>query len=218
LSGAAAQFNGNVSVSGSFFGTAFQSTSLTGTAGQFNGNVNVSGVNNGDAAFRSSSPVGALAGQFNGDVSIQGNLNVSGNVSKGGGTFRIDHPLDPKNKYLNHSFVESSDMMNIYNGNIEFDENGKAIVVLPDYFEALNMDFRYQLTCIGGYAPVYIEKQISENKFIIGGGKEGLIVSWQVTGVRHDPYAEKNRVKVEEEKSAEQKGKYLHPEVFIDGQ
>ncbi|WAC02029.1 hypothetical protein N7U66_19830 [Lacinutrix neustonica] len=51
---------------------------------------------------------------FTGNMTITGDLNVTGNIAKGGGTFKIDHPLDPKNKYLVHSFVESPEMMNIY--------------------------------------------------------------------------------------------------------
>ena len=142
----------------------------------------------------------------NGDVSIAGNL------SKGSGSFKIDHPLDPANKYLSHSFVESPDMMNIYNGNVILNDEGEAWVELPEWFEALNRDFRYQLTCIGGQALVYVEEEISGNQFKIAGGTSGLKVSWQVTGVRQDPYAEAHRIKVEEEKPAAKRGSYLHPE------
>ncbi|MBK8504345.1 MAG: hypothetical protein IPL46_20340 [Saprospiraceae bacterium] len=39
-----------------------------------------------------------------GQVFIPSNLIVSGTVVKGGGAFKIDHPLDPANKYLMHSF------------------------------------------------------------------------------------------------------------------
>jgi hypothetical protein len=49
-------------------------------------------------------------------------------------------------------------------------------------------DFRYQLTCIGGSALVYISEEIKNNRFAIAGGKQGLKVSWQVTGIRKDPY------------------------------
>jgi hypothetical protein len=162
------------------------------------------GIANGQTAGASSN----LAGKFYGDVQITGNL------TKGGGTFKIDHPLDPQNKFLYHSFVESPEMMNIYTGNVILDANGKAVVQMPDWFEALNKDFQYQLTCIGGYAQVYINKEITGNQFEIAGGKEGLKVSWQVTGVRHDPYAEKNRVVVEEEKPVSERGTYLHPEAY----
>jgi len=143
-----------------------------------------------------------------------GNVRVTGTMSKGGGSFKIDHPLDPENKYLQHSFVESPDMMNVYNGNVLLDESGKAVVELPEYFEALNRDFRYQLTCIGVFAPVYIAEKISGNRFEIAGGKKGMEVSWQVTGIRQDVYAKANRIVVEEDKPLEARGYYLHPAAY----
>jgi hypothetical protein len=66
---------------------------------------------------------------------LEGNVNVGGTLTKNAGSFKIDHPLDPANKYLYHSFVESPDMMNVYNGNITTDKRGLATVILPDYFE-----------------------------------------------------------------------------------
>jgi hypothetical protein len=151
---------------------------------------------------------GGYAGNFHGDV------RVTGTMSKGGGSFKIDHPLDPENRYLQHSFVESPDMMNVYNGNVVLGEEGAAWVTLPDWFEALNQDYRYQLTCIGGFAPVYIAREIEGNRFQIAGGKPGLEVSWQVTGIRHDPFAEANRIVVEVDKSLDELGTYLHPEAY----
>ncbi|MCA9276249.1 MAG: hypothetical protein KDA29_09505 [Phycisphaerales bacterium] len=151
---------------------------------------------------------GASAGYFEGDVTITGVL------SKGSGTFKIDHPLDPANMYLSHSFVESPDMKNIYDGVVTLDEQGSATVTMPTYFDALNTEFRYQLTCIGGYAPVFIAEEINERQFSIAGGKPGLKVSWQITGIRQDPFALANPVRVEEEKSSDEKGLYLHPELY----
>jgi len=145
---------------------------------------------------------------------FSGNVNITGNLSKGGGSFKIDHPLDPENKYLYHSFVESPDMMNVYNGNVILDEMGEASIELPEWFEVLNRDFRYQLTCIGGFAPVYIAQKISGNQFSIAGGEPGMEVSWQVTGIRQDPYAEANRIPVEEDKSPEEIGRFQHPELY----
>jgi hypothetical protein len=150
----------------------------------------------------------AAAGLFS------GNVNVYGSLSKSGGSFKIDHPLDPASKYLYHSFVESPDMMNIYNGNATLDERGEARVTMPDWFESLNRDFRYQLTCIGGFAPVFVASEISGNSFRIGGGFAGLKVSWQVTGVRRDAWAEANRIPVEQDKAVHEKGLYLHPELY----
>ena len=145
---------------------------------------------------------------------FDGNVTVNGTLSKPGGSFKIDHPLDPENKYLYHSFVESPDMKNIYDGVAALDGNGEAWVELPEWFGALNSDFRYQLTCIGGYAPVYISRKIADNRFQIAGGTPGLEVSWQVTGIRQDAWAQKNRIPVEELKRADERGLYLHPEAF----
>jgi hypothetical protein len=175
--------------------------------------IDNNGTQNGLTIFNSSISGHALAvynsggydaGYFSGDVDITGTL------SKGGGSFKIDHPLDPENKYLYHSFVESPDMLNVYNGNITLDNKGEVIVQLPEYFEALNMEYRYQLTCIGGFAPVYIAEKILNNRFKIAGGTSGMEVSWQVTGIRHDPYANQNRIQVEVEKSDKEKGHYIH--------
>jgi len=144
-----------------------------------------------------------------------GNLNVTGNLSKGSGSFKIDDPLDPANKTLSHSFVESPDMMNIYNGVAQLDAKGEAWVELPKYFEALNRDFRYQLTAIGAPGPnLYVAEEIHGNRFKIEGGKPGAKVSWQVTGVRQDAYANAHRIPVEEEKAASERGYYLHPDAF----
>ena len=143
-----------------------------------------------------------------------GNVVVTGNLSKGGGSFKIDHPLDPANKYLYHSFVESPDMMNIYNGNIVTDGSGKATVTLPAYFEALNMEFRYQLTVIGSFSQAIISKEVAGNKFEIATNQPNVKVSWQVTGIRHDNYANQNRIPNEVDKEKENKGKYLHPKAF----
>jgi hypothetical protein len=143
-----------------------------------------------------------------------GNVLISQTLLGGSKAFIIDHPLDPANKFLYHSTVESPDMMNIYCGDAELDKHGEAWIELPAWFEALNQDFHYQLTCIGGYAPVYVKQEIQGNRFKIAGGTLGMKVSWQVTGVRHDRYAEANRIPVEEKKPEEDRGYYLHPELY----
>lgn len=146
---------------------------------------------------------------------FSGNVHVGGTLTKGAGAIKIDHPLDPENKYLLHSFVESPDMMNVYNGNVVLDGEGKASVTLPDWFEALNREFRYQLTAIGGPGPnLYVAQEIAGNQFQIAGGAPGLKVSWQVTGIRKDPYAEAHRIPVEQDKPQAEKGTYRHPEEY----
>ncbi|MCP4443521.1 MAG: hypothetical protein GY810_31855 [Aureispira sp.] len=148
-------------------------------------------------------------------VVSDGDCIVTGNLAKAAGTFKIDHPQDPANKYLYHSFVESPDMMNIYNGVTTLDANGEATVSLPAYFEDLNIDFKYQLTAMGASMPnLYIAEEVQNNSFRIAGGKANGKVSWEVTGVRNDPYAQQNRVVPEVAKSAKDKGKYLHPDLY----
>jgi len=148
------------------------------------------------------------AGYFAGDV------HVNGTLTKSAGAFRIDHPLDPANSYLNHSFVESPDMKDLYDGVVTLDDDGQAWVELPDWFEALNQDFRYQLTPIGQFAPVFVSQEIQDNRFQIAGGGAGMRVSWLVTGIRHDTYAEAHRIPVEEDKPAGERGTYLYPELY----
>jgi hypothetical protein len=143
-----------------------------------------------------------------------GNVSVHGTLTKAAGSFRIDHPLDPGGKYLNHSFVESPDMMNVYNGNVVLDERGRAVVQLPSWFEALNGEYRYQLTPLGAPAPnLYVAQEIAGNRFVVAGGPAGGKVSWQVTGIRHDAYANAHRIPVEEEKPLAERGTYLFPEL-----
>lgn len=144
-----------------------------------------------------------------------GNLSVSGAIFAGTKDFKIDHPLDPANKYLYHASVESSEMMNIYTGTTMMDPSGSAVVSLPDWFEAVNADFRYQLTAVGAPAPnLHIDREISNHQFVIAGGSPGMKVSWQVTGVRHDAYAKAHPLRVSVRKPKEERGYYLHPELY----
>jgi hypothetical protein len=163
---------------------------------------------------------------------FRGNVNVTGTLSKGGGAFKIDHPLDPQNKYLSHSFVESPDMKNVYDGVVVLDNKGEAEIELPDWFGALNKDFRYQLTAIGAPGPnLYIAEEMSgttitnysnsinssnnkNSRFKIAGGTSDMKVSWQVTGIRKDPWANAHRIEVEEDKPDEERGYYMYPDLY----
>ncbi|MDI6788379.1 MAG: hypothetical protein QME51_08410, partial [Planctomycetota bacterium] len=86
-----------------------------------------------------------------------------------------------------------------------------------------NINYRYQLTAIGAYAPLFVKTKIKDRKFVIAscnGAKDaGLEVSWQVTGNRNDAFIRKNPIIVEEEKgtgtaSTYKKGEYIHPAAF----
>ncbi|HKQ75810.1 MAG TPA: hypothetical protein VJ810_19080 [Blastocatellia bacterium] len=196
--------------------TGGRSNSNNGGLGLFAaGGDSISGRGgNGISVDAGSGVTDGFAATFFGFVSVNGNMQVVGALSKSAGSFKIDHPLDPANKYLSHSFVESPDMMNVYNGNITTDANGEATVTLPDYFEALNRDFRYQLTVIGQFAQAIVASKVSGNRFTIKTDQPGVEVSWQVTGIRQDAYANKHRIPIEEEKTERERGYYLRPQDF----
>ncbi|WP_250280075.1 hypothetical protein [Frankia sp. Cppng1_Ct_nod] len=183
---------------GNAIGVSGSSASGTGVRGMSAGGTAIHGIN-----------LGGLAGRF------EGNVVVTGSISKSAGQFLIDHPLDPTNKYLAHSFVESPEMMNIYNGTAVLDGLGTAVVELPAWFDALNRDFRYGLTPIGSPAPnLHLADEIIGNRFRIAGGPPRLKVSWQVTGVRCDPYAQAHPIEVEVDKPPHERGRFLHPDLY----
>ncbi len=148
------------------------------------------------------------AGYFVGDI------NVEGSIVKAASTLAIDHPTDPDNKFLQQSEIVSDNQAAIYSGNITLGSDGSAIVQLPDYLESFCGDFRYQLTCVGGYAPVYVSSKVANSRFAIAGGTSGLEVSWQITGIRADKYALAHPLEVEKRKTVSEQGKYLHPELY----
>ena len=136
-----------------------QSTGDDGVFGTSANGTGVHGMANGVGVFGEAGSYGVIA---RGSVGIYaapttgntiaglfgGNVQVNGNLTKSSGSFKIDHPLDPANKYLYHSFVESPDMKNIYDGTVTLDEKGEAVVPMPDYFSALNQEFRQNLFVI----------------------------------------------------------------------
>jgi hypothetical protein len=224
-----------VQASGSSYGLHSTATSETGQAvfGQATGTT---GINYGGRFITDSSTgygifahntAGGWAGWFGSKVRIAGtleansghiigNFDIDGNLSKGGGSFLIDHPLDPANKVLRHSFVESPKMMNIYTGRSKL-VGGKAVVDLPDYFEALNHpdDREITITCVNGWSPLFLDGKVENNQFVVQTTKDGnksQEFSWTITAVRNDVFARENPIIVEEEK--ENKGTYLYPAGF----
>jgi hypothetical protein len=193
--------NGVYGVGGSATGVG----GLDGEGGEFTGGSGGAG-GFGDGVFGVAGS--GHAGLFLGDVYVQGTLTATTK------DFQIDHPLDPANKYLVHASVESSEMMNIYTGNVTTDSQGHATVQLPEWFEVLNTDFRYQLTVIGQFAQAIIGRKIENNRFEIRTSAPNVEVSWQVTGVRQDAYAKAHPLVVEKEKDARLKGFYIHPELY----
>jgi hypothetical protein len=208
--------NGNPALTVTATGTSAVNFAVAGFADGPSG-VGVFGeAQNGSDAFGVEGISGSgLAGAFFGNTSVTGNLDVGGAITAGTKDFKIDHPLDPANKYLYHASVESSEMKNMYDGVAVLDASGQATVQLPAWFEAVNTDFRYQLTAIGGAAPdLHIAREVANHQFSIAGGATGLKVSWQVTGVRHDAYAQAHPTVVEVDKPANERGYYIHPALY----
>jgi hypothetical protein len=215
---AAALYGAITSTTGSSVGVFGSTSSSDGSAAAVFGQAvsagaakavwGLAGGANTYGVFGQAGATGSWAGYF------QGNVYVNGTLSKAAGSFKIDDPIDPANKFLYHSFVESPDMMNIYNGNVVTDARGIAVVTMPAWFEALNRDFHYQLTVIGQFAQAIIAREITGGTFTIQTDKPNVKVSWQVTGVRQDPYANAHRIPVEEDKPADERGYYLHPELY----
>jgi len=208
-------------------------TNGTGVYGYSNGGTNSNGVygyatgGTGVYAYSSSGGCGVLAkspsvtgyGVYcsGGAYSLYATsaAYVGGYLTKAGGGYRVDHPTDPENKFLNHCFVESPEMKNVYDGVSTLDTSGVAVIKMPSYFEAANSDYRYQLTAIGAAMPdLHVASEMANGQFTVAGGKAGMKVSWQVTGVRADKWALANHPGVEITKKPEEKGKYMHPELF----
>jgi len=215
-------------------GRSFQGVGVSGESNTSIGVVGHSDTSYG-VAGSSTSGIGVHGYSITGLAALlEGNVTITGTLQKAGGSFKIDHPLDPANKYLSHSFVESPDMKNVYDGVVVLDDKGEADIELPDWFGALNKDFRYQLTAIGAPGPnLYISEEISSdgvvtttsyyysnsnsnnnNRFKIAGGTPDMKVSWQVTGIRKDPWANAHRIRVEEGKPAKERGYYIYPELY----
>lgn len=198
--------------SGATYGVSGSGTTSTSRGVHGQGFIGVSctaTISGGTGVQASGYGVGGQAGWFSGNVNIQGTL------TKSGGSFLIDHPLDPANAYLEHSFVESPDRKNIYDGIGTADANGELTVALPRYFDALNREFRYLLTPLGASAPeLHIKEEFKEGTFVIAGAAPGQRICWQMTGVRKDAFAESVPLVVEREKPENEKGRFLHPELF----
>lgn len=196
---------------------AFSSGSPTGNSGTFQC-FNTGG---GRAAYLESDTGGIFTlrvrnlAMGGGSAELVGHVNVIGNLSASGTKpFRIDHPLEPANRYLYHYALESPEVLNVYRGRATLDEHGEAEIELPPYFSALNRQFEYQLTPLGAAMPnLHVAAEIEGLRFGIAGGQPGRSVSWQVTATRNDAYVQLYGAPVEVEKPPHERGRFLHPEL-----
>jgi hypothetical protein len=151
------------------------------------------------------------AGYFSGRVRATG-----GFFTGSGASLMVDHPQDPANRTLEHSFIEAPERLNVYRGNVTLDSRGMATVRLPRYFQALNRELSYQLTALDGPAPnLHVSRRVSDGgTFRIAGGSDGQEVCWIVTGARKDAWAQQHPLKVERLKKRRDRGRYLDPEAI----
>jgi hypothetical protein len=206
--------------SGSAYGVYGLGDTSTGTGVRGDGHNGVEAVTNSSEGYGILAQGAQVAGRFEGDVEIVGDVFYTGQLWHV--TFdkvQIDHPLDPQNKYLNHSSVLSSDTKNIYDGNVVTDEKGYADVLLPEWCETINKNFRYQLTVVEDadsdeFVQAKVVRKIAGNQFTIRTSRPNVEVSWQVTGIRNDLYAKTHPFEAEVAKSSDEKGKYLAPELY----
>jgi hypothetical protein len=192
----------------------------SGDGGLFSGQVGVQGNGTQDGVRGISSGAGYsgiygqnssgnYAGYFDGNVQINGNLNVTGTKN-----FQIDDPLDPAHKLLVHAAVEAPQPTDVYSGNVQTDSRGIAIVRLPAYFDALNRNFRYQLTVIGAFTQAIVWRTVHDNRFAIRTKAPHVLVSWQVTGDRSDPSMRDHPFQTVVAKPASEQGRYLDPTAY----
>ncbi len=178
---------------------------------------------NGDAGvygYNGSGAWGAL-GYYTGSTVyagyFSGNVNITGSISKGSGSFLIDHPLDPLNKTLRHNFVESPGNLCIYPGKIKLDASGKAEVKMPDYYIALVKEEEAiaQITPVGKPFLTGCEWSKDFTTLIIYGEPDREIY-YSVIADRDDPVIHQLYKPVEEEKGNGNftKGKLLYPKAY----
>ena len=189
----------------SYFGASGSATGGTGSCYGVIGSATGGGTNYGVYGI-------AHSGTANWAAYFVGDVRVTGSINPVLARMEIDDPTDPANSYLRHPLVASDEMKTVYDGTVVLDARGEATVEMPDWFEALNGDFRYQLTAVGAPGPnLFVADEVRDGAFRIAGGEPGMKVCWQVTGVRHDAVAARAGSEVRVPKSAEDRGRYLDP-------
>lgn len=142
---------------------------------------------------------------------------VGDSGSSGTKSFVIDHPDDPANKYLRHYCAEGPAPYNIYQGTVSTDAQGFAWVELPGYYESINKNGHIQLTASGSgdeFVMAMVVKTIANGRFRIRTNVPHSQVFWEVKAERNDAWVQAHPPVVEYEKSAAEKGKYQHPELY----
>ena len=129
-------------------------------------------------------------------LDVVGNINCTGTLSKGSGSFKIDHPLAimSNTHCLYHSFIEGPQADLIYRGKVEL-ENGSASINLDTVskmtsgtFEALNRNVQCFTSNESDWDAV--KGSVSGNILTIScqNTSSTATVSWLVIGERKDKH------------------------------
>jgi hypothetical protein len=100
--------------------------------------------------------------------------------------FRIDHPTRPDAKLV-HACLEGPENAVYYRGEAAL-EDGRAVVELPAYFEALTRKEgrTVQLTAKGAEPFLLSYEDVAGGRFTVHGTKTDGRFSWEVRAVRAD--------------------------------
>jgi hypothetical protein len=149
---------------------------------------------------------------------FEGGVHITGHLSKGAGSFLIDHPLDPMNKTLRHNFVESPENLCLYRGKVKLDDTGTATVKMPSYFTELTNEEEATVTLTAiGKKPFMASYEWNKSfKSFKVYGESNAEVAYLVMADRDDPVSRQLRKPVEEDKGNGnfEKGKLLYPEAY----
>lgn len=127
-------------------------------------------------------------------LNTSGDLDVTGALSKGSGSFKIDHPLKPDTHHLVHSFLEGPQADNLYRGTVAL-VGGAATVNLDTAgrmsegtFVALNGNVQCFTSNEQGWTAV--RGSVSGNILTIEAQDSACTdtVSWLVIGERKDQH------------------------------
>ena len=178
-------------------GTEVAHISSAGDA-NFNGNLNAQTIY-GHGGFLAYSPsnfeggtnFGNGSGVNVGSIDAAGNMHMAGNITAGTKSFKIQHPSDPS-KDLNHSCLEGPEIAVFYRGEGVTVE-GRAEIMLPDYFEALTLAERrtVQITAqVDDANPIFggqlAAGRVANGKFMVYSTEASAIFYWEVKAVRKD--------------------------------
>ena len=127
-----------------------------------------------------------------GNLNVLGNLGVSGTFNAAAKFFKINHPVKPGLKLV-HASIEGPEVAVFYRGQSVLSK-GKAIVALPDYFEALTRKDARTVTLTSMFdsdEPIseLAASVVSDGKFTvraIDNKNPGQKFYWEVKAVRAD--------------------------------